>query len=293
MSTKPSLHRRKISLAALVLLAAGATAVMAPPAYAAPEVQLNVSAPAVNPGDTVTVTETITNVNGFTVLQPRARLFSTPDALTSYASLVSCTGVTSCTTVDGPDGPIGFQGALPEALGSQDSATVTFTLKILANAPDLVETLQGQLFGSNYASDLVNGPTLTVTASADAAVSLQATPKLGLLVPRLDFAMKVSNSGPGSVRNAKITTTLPAGLSASASGPCVAGPRTVVCTVGKLDNGANTTAKFSVPLRLLSVGVPYTFTATRTSSDSPDPNAANDSDSTTCTVVTPLLVTCN
>lgn len=286
-------HLRKIALAALVLLASGAAAGIATPAYALPEVELSASAAAANPGDIVTVTETVTNVNGFTVLQPKARLFSTPDALTSYASLVSCTGATSCTTVDGPNGPIGFQGALPQALGSQQSATVTFTLKISANAPDLVETLQGQLFGSNYANDPVNGPTLTVTASADAAVSLQTGPKLGLLVPKLEFAVKVSNSGPGAVRNAKITTTLPPGLSASAGGSCVAGPGNVVCTVNRLANGASTTAKFSVPLNLLSIGVPYTFTATRTSSDSPDPNAANDSDSTTCTVITPLLVTCN
>lgn len=286
-------HRRKIAFAGLVLLAAGATAVLASPAYAVPEVQLSASAPAVNPGDTLTVTETVTNVNGFTILQPRARLFSTPNTLTSYASLVSCTGATSCTTVNGPNGPIGFQGALPAALGSQQSATVTFTLKILTSAPDLVETLQGQLFGSNYASDVVNGPTLTVTASADAAVSLNAAPKLGLLVSKLEFTLGVSNNGPGAVRNAKITTALPPGLSASATGPCVAGPGNVVCTVNHLAKGASTTAKFSVPLNLLSLGVPYTFTATRTSSDSPDPNAANDSDTTTCTVITPLLVTCS
>lgn len=297
---RKSLSRRAIAAAGIVLLTAGATAIAALPAQAAaPEVQLSVSSSTVHPGDTVTVTETVTNVNPFTVLHPAARLFSKPDTLTSYTSLVSCSGPggTTCSTVNDGSGPIGYQAVLPDALDQNglpgDSATVTFTLRISADAPDLAETLRGQLLGSNYGSDVIDGPTLTVDANADAAVSVSATPKFGLLVSRLDFAVKVSNSGPGVLRNAKITTTLPPGLSATASGSCAPAPGKVVCTVAQLAKGANTTANFSVPLSLLNIGLPYTFTSTRTSSDSRDLNPANDSDSTTCTVVTPLLVTCS
>lgn len=289
-----SLLRRPIALAVLMLLTAGAAAVAVLPAQADPaEVQLSVAPSTVQPGGTVTVTETITNINGFVILQPAARLFSTPTVLTSYTSLVSCTGAASCTTVSDSSGPIGYRAALAQALGPQESATVTFTLQVSLGAPDLTETLQGQLLGSNYGTDLVNGPTLTVDANADAAVGLTATPKFGLLVPRLEFAVQVSNAGPGVLRNAKITTTLPAGLSANGSGPCVPATGNVVCTVTTLAQGAQTTMTFSVPLGLLSIGLPYQFTSTLTSSDSRDLNAANNSDSTTCTVVTPLLVNCS
>lgn len=68
--------------------------------------------------------------------------------------------------------------------------------------------------------------------------------------------MKVANNGPGVLRNAQITTTLPAGLSATGSGSCTPSAGKVVCTVAELANGANTTATFSVPLHLLSIGLP-------------------------------------
>lgn len=285
--------RRTITVAGLTVLTAAASAVAATSAQASPEVELSVSTSTVHPGDTVTVTETVTNNNGFTVLQPTARLFSTPDVLTSYTALVSCTGAASCTTVDNGGGPIGYQAVLSDALAPLGgSATVGFTFQISPGAPDLVETLQGQLSGSNYASALVDGPMLTVEASADAAVSVTATPKFGLLVSRLNFAVKVANSGPGTLRNATITTTLPGSLSATGSGTCTPVPGQVTCTVAQLAQGASTTLNFSVPLNLLSIGLPYTFTSTRTGSDSVDPNPANDSDSTTCTVITPLLVSC-
>ena len=62
----------------LVLLTAGTTALAAAPAQAdTEEVQLNVSPSTVHPGDTVTVTETVKNVVGFTILNPSVRLFST------------------------------------------------------------------------------------------------------------------------------------------------------------------------------------------------------------------------
>jgi hypothetical protein len=292
MTTK-FLLRRLGALASLALLAGATSVIIATPAQAdTPEAELSSSASTVLPGGNVTVTEKVNNVNNFTVLHPKAQLFSGPDALASYASLVSCTGGT-CSTISGANGPIGYLVALPEALDGHASATVTFTLKVSSAAPDLTETLRGQLFGSNYGSEPVTGPTLTVDANADGAVSVAVTPRPGLLAGRFDFAVHVANpSGPGQLRNYKVTTTLPAGLSGSGNAACAPSAVKVVCTVNGVAIGQTASANFSVPFGLLTVGLPFTFSSTRTSSDSRDLNPANDSSSVTCIVVTPLLINC-
>ncbi|MGC7095587.1 hypothetical protein ACPZ19_13035 [Amycolatopsis lurida] len=284
--------RRTRRLLAVVLLGgvvalAGATTAGADTA----EVQLSTSTSTVHPAGTVVVTETLKNTNGFTVLHPAARLFSTPQNLTSYTTLVSCSGVT-CSTVDGPDGPIGYQGTLPEALSAGESAQVTFTLKITADAPDFTHTLQGQLFGGNYATERVAGPAITVDARADRTIKLTGTPRPGLLGGRIDFTVSVTNNGPDPATSTAVTTNLPAGLKATAGAGCTPSVGKVACTVGELANGAKGTASFSVPYGLLTIGLPFTFTANRSGSVPEDLNAANDKSSVTCTVVTPLLVNC-
>jgi len=291
MTTK-SFFRRSAVSAGLVFLTAATSVIIATPAQAAPaEVELTASVPTVVVGENVTVTEKVTNVNDFTVLQPKAQLFSTPTALGSYSSLVGCTGGT-CSTVSGPTGPIGYQVALPEALGKNESATVTLTFKVAVSAPDLHETLQGALSGANYGSVRFDGPALTVDANADGAVSVDVTPHPGLLGGRFDFAVRVTNAGPGLVRAEKVTTTLPEGLSGTGTAACAPGAGKVVCTVDGVAVGQTAVANFSVPFGLLTVGLPFTFTTSRTSSVSRDLNPANDSVTTTCTVVTPLLINC-
>ena len=274
--------RKRTVLAGLV--ATGLVTAVAPAAAADPaEVETAVSQAAVLAGDTVTVTEKVTNVHDFSILHPAVRLFSAPDALASYASLVDCSA--ACESVPG-----GFQAVLPEALDGFATATVTFTLKIAPGAPNLRETLRGQLSGSNYATPPVDGPALAVTAVADGAVGLTATPKLGLLVPRLEFTVSVRSLGPGPVQDAVVTTTLPAGLSASG---CTPGAGTVACAFPDVPAGEARTATFSVPLSLLSLGLPYTFTARQTASASLDPVEADDTAGTTCTVMTTVLVSCH
>jgi hypothetical protein len=131
-----------------------------------------------------------------------------------------------------------------------------------------------------------------VDASADAVVSVKVTPTPGLLSGRFDLAVNVANGCPGVLRNAKIITTFPGGLSAKGSGSCLPNTGKVVCTVDRVAKGQRATANFSVRFGLLTVGLPLQFTTTRTSSDSRDLNPANDSVTTACTVVTPLLVNC-
>ncbi|MFD8498227.1 hypothetical protein [Amycolatopsis sp. NPDC059657] len=290
MTTKHLLRRTR-AVAGLALLTGAGSVLTAVPALAdpLPEVSLSVSQSVVHPGDTFTVTETINNINDFTVLHPAAVLVTLPDALQTYASLQSCSGSVAGSCVATSDG---YKFVLAEAMDQHTGGVTSFTFKVADNAPDLTETLRGQLVGSNYASEPVTGPTITIDASADVAVSVNVTPRPGLLSGRFDFAVKVTNGGPGMVRNAKITTTLPLGLSGNASGACAPSTGKVVCTFNGVANGASSTANFSVPFGLLTVGLPFQFKTSRTSSDSRDPNAANDSVTTTCTVVTPLLVNC-
>ncbi|MFC4589493.1 DUF11 domain-containing protein [Sphaerisporangium corydalis] len=279
----------------LLLVATAIAMVMSlasPAAADPPEVTLSLSPAQVTTGGSVTVGVTVTNVHGFTVLNAAARLFTSPVALPSYATLTGCAGAAgACSTVSDGTGPIGFQAPVG-ALAGGASATVTFTLAIAQNAQPGERTFQGELRGSNYASEIVNGPVLTIVSEADAAVALTAAPKLGLLVPKIEFTVRVTDNGPGVLRDATVTTPLPAGFTAVSS-DCATASGTVTCTTGQVALGGSVTRKFSVPVGLLSIGVPYTFRATRTASDPADPVSSNDAAQVRCTVLSIVLVTCS
>src|ERR1700742_3615983 len=117
MSAK-SLFRRAVALVGLVALTAGTTALVAAPAQAdVPASQLSVSPTTVHPGDTVTITQTATNNLVSTLLSPVTQLVSTPGGLSSFTSLVSCTGAVSCGVLNNGSGqPIGYQAVLPSSL---------------------------------------------------------------------------------------------------------------------------------------------------------------------------------
>ncbi|HVV20224.1 MAG TPA: hypothetical protein VHF06_12365 [Pseudonocardiaceae bacterium] len=285
--------RRATVTGTLVALAATGLAVSA--SADTPEVTLSVAPSTAQPGDQVTVTETVTNINGFTILGPTARLFSSPDALPGYATLTGCDAGPggSCGAVtDGDGNPIGYQAVFGSALGGNSSFTATFTLTLNANDDSAVETLEGQLSGVNYGTGLVSGPTLTINAKADIAVGLTGTPqKSGLLGLRLNFTVTVTNNGPAAVRSASVAATVPLGLRAD-SASCTTTSGGAVCSFGTVPAGGKATATFSVPAGLLDIGLPFTFSAHRTGSSPTDPNPDNDSASTTCTVVSVLLASC-
>jgi hypothetical protein len=258
-----------------------------------PVSQLSVSPTTAHPGDLVTVTQTLTNTGLRPLLQPAGRLFSTPAGLSSYAELVGCDPPVVCSMVNN-SGVIGFQGLLANPIAPRlGTSALTYKFRILPEAPDLEETLQGQLFGLGFVSDILSEAThLIIDANADAAVSVVATPQPGLLQRNIDFAVTVTNNGPGLLRNVTITNLLPSNVSANGSGPCLPVIGQVLCTVPTLAKGASTTMHYTVPLNLLSIGLPYAFTSSRTASVSRDLNPANDSASRSCTVLTTLLVNC-
>ncbi|GAA1275806.1 DUF11 domain-containing protein [Sphaerisporangium rubeum] len=282
--------RRPLALIAASLALAVSPLVTVPAAADPPEVALSVSPATAYPGDTIDVTVTVTNIHGFTVLNAAARLFAADPRITSFTTLTGCSAPGSCGTVSDGQGPLGYSASLG-ALGGGQSATAVFTLAVDAAAPAGEYVLRGDLTGSNYGSEIVTGPTLTVVTEADAAVALTATPRLGLLVPKIEFTVRLTGNGPGTVSAATVTTTLPSGLGATSSA-CATGSGTVSCAFANLPQGASATKKFSVPIGLLTIGVPYTFTATRTASTPADPVSGNDVATVRCTVVSIVLVNC-
>ncbi|MBP2322239.1 hypothetical protein JOF56_002624 [Kibdelosporangium banguiense] len=281
-----------------LLVAAAVTTTMfavATPALADENIEVTGTvAPAeVQPGDTFTITETVQNHAFFSVIGPTVIALSTPEGLASFADMISCSGQAgvTCATVDGPNGPVGYKAILPVAIGGHETHTVSFTLRVKPDAVSAVHTIQGQMWGSNYGVVPENIGTLTVVAEADVAVGLTATPKLGLLVPRIDMTVKVTNNGPGKLRSAEVKGAMTQGLQANAGSKCTGGAQPV-CTFGELAPGASTTGTYSVPIGLLYIGLPFQFSATRTASSPNDPNSANNSAATSCRVVSLLLVSC-
>jgi hypothetical protein len=285
------MRMRPVLVAAAVVAAFCTTAT---PALADEPVQVtgSVSPSEVYPGDTFTVTETVHNGQFPSILGPTIRVTGSPDSLTSFAELVSCAGDTAtCTTVDGPEGPIGYRAILPEAMGAFETRTVAFTLRVKPDAEGAVHTLQGNVLGRNYETIPVSLGTLTVISQADVAVALTATPKHGLLSSKIDLTVRITNNGPGKMRSAQVRGTLTPGMSANAGNKCTGGTQPL-CTFGELAPGASTTGTYSVPLGLLYIGLPFHFSATKTASSPIDPTSANNSAATNCQVVTLLLVNC-
>jgi hypothetical protein len=281
-----------------MLAVAGVVAAGTPAAADTPVVALTVSPSTVTPGDTVTVTETLSNTNGFTILGPTAELFSGPDALTSYTTLTGCDAGPggSCDTItDGDGNPIGYRAVFGSAIGGNQQAVATFTLTVDPNAGSAVETFQGELAAVNFDSGRVDGPALTINALADLAVVLTGNPVhsglLGLNLT-LDFTVTVTNRGPGTVQTAKVAATVQPGLRATGSSTCTATSAGARCSFGSIAPGHKATATFSVPGGLLDIGLPFQFSAARTSSTPADPNSANDHSTTTCTEVSVLLASC-
>jgi hypothetical protein len=127
-------------------------------------------------------------------------------------------------------------------------------------------------------------------AVADVAVGMTAQPRLGILVPYLDYTLTVTNRGPAELQSAEIRVALPNGATNS-SGQCANTPGVSICTVGTLAPGASTAFHIHVPLHLLTLGT-VKVTGTRTNSTPIDLQPSNDSASASCRVITQLLAFC-
>ncbi|MTD54895.1 DUF11 domain-containing protein [Amycolatopsis pithecellobii] len=269
------------------LLAAGATALsVAPAAAAPPSSSADVNPATVAQGQTFTVTEQIYNPQDFTVTFAKAALYSTPQAITDVADLVSCTGTTSDCFVYGSSfrAPV---GDLPPG----ESRSVTFTLRAKEDVNPGTVTLQTQFVGDNYAFDTLAGPELTVTGTpktADVGVALAASSRGS----QITYTITATNSGPADATGIQVSSTYASGLNYGGSTACTrSGTRGVTCTIAALPSGTSKTVSYTANTGLLTLG-PLTTTATRQASTPADPNAGNDSASVTCNALTALLVHC-
>lgn len=272
-----------------VLAVLTTAALFAAPAVAAAATApstISVSDTTLHAGDTFTVTEQLYNPTDFTVTGAKAALYAKEKPIVELADLVSCTGTVGCDRYLSS-----FRGGVGD-LGAGESRTVTFTLRVKEGAEPGQFTLQHQFAGDNYAFGVEDGPAVTIAApaAADVKVALTATPRFGF-VGRVDYVIKVSNTGPATAAGIRVTATPGTDRTITATTGCTRAGAGLTCPIGTLAPGASATAKFTSEGGFLAWG-PFTATAQRVASAPADPDAANDKASKKCTAYTGLFVEC-
>lgn len=264
------------------LLAAPAVAAAAPPAST-----IDVSATTVHAGDTFSVTEQLYNPTDFTVTGAKAALYVKEKPIVDLVDLVSCTGSVA------PCSPYlsSFRGGVGD-LAAGESRTVQFTFRVKDDVQPGQFTLQHQFAGDNYAFAVEDGPALTVPQpdEADVKVALTATPRIGL-VGRVEYAIKVSNTGPATATGVRVTANPGSNRTVVSMTGCTRSGATLTCAIDNLAPGASATAKFTSEGGFFAWG-PFTATAQRAASAPADPDATNDKASKKCTAYTGLFVQC-
>jgi uncharacterized repeat protein (TIGR01451 family) len=265
----------------LIPLAAAAEAVV-------PSSVVEVSPTTVQPGQTFTVTQTVTNTDSSTMTNAKPAIYGNPTSIVDVTDLVSCSGNTA------PCFPFGSSYRAPVGdLGAGESRTVVFTLRVKDTAASGSFTLQHQLVGDNFSFQILDGPVITIQPSkADVGVSLDAAVRPGLL-PDIDYTLTVANLGPATATGIRVVATYKDGLQIVSTTGCVRvpGTRTLNCDIASLPSGATATAKFTADPELLAIG-PFTTSVQRQQSSPADPNPDNDHADKTCSLLTGLLVRC-
>ena len=258
-------------------------------AAAPPSSAIEVSTTSVAPGQTFTVTQTLSNDRDFTILGSKAGMYAKePASLPGLVDLVGCAGAVACDQL-GSSYRSGL-GDIPPG----ESRSVTWTFKVKDDAPAGTITLQHQFIGENYAFEIFDGPALTIeqgATNADVAVTMTASVRT-LVISRITYTVTIKNNGPAAATGVRVTGAYPSRL-VFAGGSCsrVGSTATVHCDVPSLASGASVTRTFAADARLLTIG-PLVATAQRTESSPADPVASNDKASRTCRALTSLLVRC-
>jgi uncharacterized repeat protein (TIGR01451 family) len=284
------MHAWKLLRAALVTAVTGATLVAVPVAAQAvpPSSAIEVGTTSVARGQTFTVTQTVYNDRDFTITGGKAGLYAKETSLPAMVDLVSCPGAYACDTLG-----VSVRGGVAD-VPPGESRTVTFTFRVKDDAPLGTITLQHQFIGENYAFDILDGPSLTITQppqDADVAVALSASVRM-VGTARITYTITVKNNGPADASGIRVVGTYPAGLAYVAT-TCVrvGTTRSVNCDIASLASGESTTRTLTATTGLLTSGS-LTAMALRTASSPNDPAAGNDKASRTCTALTGLIVRC-
>jgi uncharacterized repeat protein (TIGR01451 family) len=128
----------------------------------------------------------------------------------------------------------------------------------------------------------------TVAQSADLSVTKTASLSSADVGGQITYTIKAGNAGPSDASATTVTDTLPSQVgfvsATSTAGSC-AGTSTVTCSLGTLANGASATITIVVNANAAGTA---TNTA-KVASSLPDSNPANNTASTTTTIVMPSL----
>ncbi|MDW3179073.1 MAG: hypothetical protein R8J94_16895 [Acidimicrobiia bacterium] len=199
------------------------------------DIEVSASTPAITPGETGTVTLTLTYESGPSTATASNVVYVLPTDVTVSGALPGL-----CT-----EGPVGTVTCGPVDLSS---GTATYDIDVLV-APTATPstTLDGTVSATTTATDAdgASGEADITTNAAAADLAVVVTDPATPLVPGTSgtVTIAVSNSGPSNAAATSMTYVLPTGVdvdtSTSLPGGCSETPSgTVVCTVGALAPGA-------------------------------------------------------
>jgi uncharacterized repeat protein (TIGR01451 family) len=189
-----------------------------------------------------------------------------------------------------PSGGTGAVSCSIATLTAGTSATFSIVVQIAVAAPlgpsSNTATVTASSADPNPANNSSTVVTSIVLATADLSITKTPAPgPYGTGLP-LTYTIVVSNGGPSTATGVTVTDILPAGTtfqSATPGGAC-SGTTTITCNAGTLANGASAT--FTLTVTLPSSPGPVTNTASVTAAaTTADPNPANNSASSTITVI--------
>jgi uncharacterized repeat protein (TIGR01451 family) len=134
----------------------------------------------------------------------------------------------------------------------------------------------------NWTLDVANATAYTCNvtnrARADLKLEKSATPTPAVPGTNETYSLKVTNSGPSTATNVRVSDPLPAGLSfVSAGSGCTEANKTVTCTAAEIAPGASRT--FTVTARIASSvdSCDQLRNTASVTSSVPDPNTSNNS----------------
>ena len=179
-------------------------------------------------------------------------------------------------------------------LSSGDTRTMTVELRVLPSTLGQLNNdvrVTSDTFDDDL-SDNLDTVATNVTGVADVSVVKIDSPEPVVAGNQLTYTVTVSNAGPSTARDVKITDTLPSGTSfvsgVNGNGQTTCAlvqSGTVVCDVGALEPGSSSTAYITVRVApsLPPGALSNTVTASSTTTD---PNAANNTATEATQVIT-------
>jgi uncharacterized repeat protein (TIGR01451 family) len=166
--------------------------------------------------------------------------------------------------------------------------TFTIVVNVATNAP--LGTLNNTATATTTSTDPTTpntstAGTLITPGNADVGVVKTAAPGPYGTGNNLTYTIAVNNAGPTAAANVSVTDAIPAGatfVSAIPTQGSCSGTTTVTCSLGSMANLGS--ASIALTVTLPSTPGPVSNTAI-VSTTSPDPNAANNSSTSTITVI--------